>query len=318
VMDIDDEMMENVRKGDILALDFKQIAEDAKRVLREKGFDITPLKELIEATVDEDKIRSSDRELYIVTYSVTDRKLLMLDAREIPEGEIGDMLLASAYFPAFKNRKLNGKRYMDGGGLNNVPINVLLEQGYKDILVIRIYGLGFDTEKIVEIPEDVHVFRVAPRQDLGGILEFDRKLARKNMTLGYYDAKRLLYGLEGRWYYIDAPQSEAYYFDRMMSELQMFRSYWPELDEKQIPENLTGYRVYTEWQFPMMAEGMGLKEDWTYKDLYLGVLEHIARKHRISRFQIYTVDQLKQRILRKMPEQRVFLCNPDSGSGDRR
>ncbi len=306
VMDVDDGMMESVRKGDILALDFKQIAEDAKRLLKEKGFDITPLKELIDSAVDEERIRSSRRELYIVTYSVTDRKLLMLDARDIPEGEIGDMLLASAYFPAFKNTKLKGKRYMDGGSLNNVPINVLLEQGYKDILVIRIYGLGFDTEKIVEIPEDVSVHRIAPRQDLGGILEFDRRQARKNIALGYYDAKRLLYGLQGKWYYIDAPKSEAYYFEKMMSELRMFRSYWPELDEAHIPRNLTGYRVYTEWQFPMMAEGMGLKEDWTYKDLYLGVLEHVARKHRISRFKIYTDDQLKQAILKKLPAQKLL------------
>ena len=70
-------------------------------------------RELIEETIDEEKIRSSDRELYITTYSVSDRRLLTVDVKEAPEGEIGDMLLASAYFPAFKNEKLNGTRYMD-------------------------------------------------------------------------------------------------------------------------------------------------------------------------------------------------------------
>ena len=201
---------------------------------------------------------------------------------------------------------MNGKRYMDGGSLNNVPINVLLEQGYQDIIVIRIYGIGFDSEKVVEIPENVEVHRIAPRQDLGGILEFDKKQAKKNMTLGYYDAKRLLYGLQGRWYYIDAPKSEAYYFDRMMAEIQGLKSYWPEINQDHVPENLEGYRVYTEWLFPIMAESMELKGNWTYKDLYLGVLEHVARKHRVNRFSIYTVDQLKQEILRKMPGQKIF------------
>ena len=194
---------------------------------------------------------------------------------------------------------------MDGGSLNNVPIDVLLDHGYQDIIVIRIYGLGFDSEKIVEIPDDVNVWRVAPRQDLGGILEFDRKLAKKNITLGYYDAKRLLYGLQGRWYYLDAPHSEAYYFDKMMTEIQMFRSYWPVLEKDEIPENLQGYRVYTEWLFPIMAEEMELKPGWTYKELYLGVLEHVARKHRISRFKIFTDDQLKQQILLHMGKDRV-------------
>ncbi len=134
VMDVDDDMMESVKKWDLKAIDLRQITEEAKRILKDKGFDITPLKQLIDSSIDEEKIRSSDREFYITTYSVTDHQLLTLEVNDIPEGEIGDMLLASAYFPAFKNQKLKGRRYMDGGGWNNVPVNVLLDQGYEDIL----------------------------------------------------------------------------------------------------------------------------------------------------------------------------------------
>ena len=299
VMDVDDDMMESVKKWDLKAIDLRQITEEAKRILKDKGFDITPLKQLIDSSIDEEKIRSSDRELYITTYSVTDHQLLTLEVNDIPEGEIGDMLLASAYFPAFKNQKLKGRRYMDGGGWNNVPVNVLLDQGYEDILVIRIYGLGFDSEKVTEIPDEVNVYHIAPRQDLGGILEFDKKQARKNMTLGYYDAKRLLYGLEGRWYYIDAPHSEAYYFDRMMSEIERFLSFWYQEKELFWSDELEGYRMYTEVVFPAMAKEMKLKENWTYKDFYLSMLECLARRKRINRFQIYTADQLRQQIIQK-------------------
>lgn len=299
VMDVDDDMMESVKKWDLKAIDLRQITEEAKRILKDKGFDITPLKQLIDSSIDEEKIRSSDREFYITTYSVTDHQLLTLEVNDIPEGEIGDMLLASAYFPAFKNQKLKGRRYMDGGGWNNVPVNVLLDQGYEDILVIRIYGLGFDSEKITEIPDEVNVYHIAPRQDLGGILEFDKKQARKNMTLGYYDAKRLLYGLEGRWYYIDAPHSEAYYFDRMMSEIERILSFWYQEKELFWSDELEGYRMYTEVVFPAMAKEMKLKENWTYKDFYLSMLECLARRKRINRFQIYTADQLRQQIIQK-------------------
>lgn len=299
VMDVDDDIIGSVRKLDLKAVNLRQVAEDAKRVLKEKGFDITPLKQLIESVVDEERIRTSGRELFITTYSITDRRLLTLNAREIPEGEIGDMLLASAYFSAFKNQKLNGKRYVDGGGWNNVPVNVLLEQGYEDILVIRIYGLGFDSERVTEIPEGTNVYHIAPRQDLGGILEFDKKKARKNMMLGYYDAKRLLYGLGGRWYYIDAPHSEEYYFEQMMGEMKELLSLWPEGEKGWEQEGLEGYRMYTEIIFPFMAKYMNLKENWNYKDLYLAVLETLARKKRISRFCIYTVEQLKNQIVER-------------------
>lgn len=300
VMDVEDDVIENVMKMDLKSLNFGSLINDAKRILKDKGFDITPLKELIEETIDEEKIRSSDRELYITTYSVSDRRLLTVDVKEAPEGEIGDMLLASAYFPAFKNEKLNGKRYMDGGGWNNVPTSILLEHDYKDIIIIRIYGLGFDSEKVTEIPEDCTVYHIAPRQDLGGILEFDKKRAKKNMMLGYYDAKRLLYGLYGKWYYIDAPNTEAYYFDKMMSELELMKAYiQPALDAESM-ENLEGYRNYTERIFPAAAVELKLKEDWDYKDLYIAILESIAKKMKINRFQVYTVEELVRLIQMKL------------------
>lgn len=299
VIDVDDDVIETVKKLDLKSLDLVKVAEDAKKILKDKGLDITPLKNLIESVVDEDKIRSSDRELYLTTYSVTDRELLVLNAKDIPDGEIGDMLLASAYFPAFRNDKLGGKRYLDGGGWNNVPINILLEHDYKDILVIRIYGLGYDSERTTEIPEDVHVTHIAPRQDLGGILEFDRTRARKNMTLGYYDAKRVLYGLEGRWYYLYAPESDVYYFERFLTEIEEFTRCGLLPMPEQIPEELSGYRIYTEQVFPFLAQRMKLKKNWTYKELYLSFLEDTARSFRISRFHIYTSAELKQKINEK-------------------
>ena len=299
VIDVDDDVIETVKKLDLKSLDLVKVAEDAKRILKDKGLDITPLKNLIESVVDEDKIRSSDRELYLTTYSVTDRELLVLNAKDIPDGEIGDMLLASAYFPAFRNDKLGGKRYLDGGGWNNVPINILLEHDYKDILVIRIYGLGYDSERTTEIPEDVHVTHIAPRQDLGGILEFDRTRARKNMTLGYYDAKRVLYGLEGRWYYLYAPESDVYYFERFLTEIEEFTRCGLLPMPEQIQEELSGYRIYTEQVFPFLAQRMKLKKNWTYKELYLSFLEDTARSFRISRFHIYTPAELKQKINEK-------------------
>lgn len=299
VIDVDDDVIETVKKLDLKSLDLVKVAEDAKKILKDKGLDITPLKNLIESVVNEDKIRSSDRELYLTTYSVTDRELLVLNAKDIPDGEIGDMLLASAYFPAFRNDKLGGKRYLDGGGWNNVPINILLEHDYKDILVIRIYGLGYDSERTTEIPEDVHVTHIAPRQDLGGILEFDRTRARKNMTLGYYDAKRVLYGLEGRWYYLYAPESDVYYFERFLTEIEEFTRCGLLPMPEQIPEELSGYRVYTEQVFPFLAQRMKLKKNWTYKELYLSFLENTARSFRISRFHIYTPVELKQKINEK-------------------
>ena len=231
VMDVDDQLMDQLKKfsirnlSSLTSLNVGELISGAKRLLKDGGFDIAPLKGLIDDVVDEEKIRSSDRELYVVTYSLSDRQPLIANVKEAPEGTISDMLMASAYLIGFRQEKLGGKYYMDGGGINNVPVDVLIDKGYKDIIVLRIYGYGIDTEKKLEIPEDVSIYHVAPRQDLGGILEFDRKRARRNMLLGYFDSKRMLYGLAGRVYYINAPEGETYYFDKMMTEIHVLLSY---------------------------------------------------------------------------------------------
>lgn len=301
VMSVSNETMEALKKKDFKSLNLQELIARGFQLVKEGGFDITPLKNLIADVVgDEEKIVNSNRELYSVTYSVSDRKELVVDLRKGEMGTVKDMLLASAYFLAFKNEKLGGKRYMDGGGFNNVPLDVLIDHGYEDIIVIRIYGWGFDKERVVKIPDGFNVYHIAPRQDLGGILEFDKKQARKNLTLGYYDAKRFLYDLAGRIYYIDAPKTEPYYFDKMMSEMELLKLYIKDMTGADGLEALSGYRAFTETLFPKLAVDFKLKEGWNYKDMYLGLLEDLAKRLKVKRFRIYTVEELLLEIRRKI------------------
>ncbi len=299
VMDIDDGVMAGVRSRDLKAVDMKLLTEEIKRVLHDRGLDITPLRELIANTVDEERLRGSGRELYVTTYSVSDRQLLTVSVRDIQPGAVGDMLMASAYLPVFKREELGGRKYLDGGGWNNVPLDVLLDHGYRDIIVVRIYGLGFDSEKVTEIPEDVEVGHIAPRQNLGGILEFEKKRVRKNMKLGYFDGLRFLYGLKGRWYYLDAPEDEAWYLDRLVRETGLWRTQLPPELEAVLTEGeqeLPGYRYYMEVLYPTMARHWKLKPGWDYRELYLTLLEQAARRRRISRFRVYTPQELTEKL----------------------
>ena len=126
VMDVDDTWMEQLfdgehRIGEILA--------EAGRILTERGVDITPLKNLIQKNIDEEKIRMSGKEFCILTFSLTDFKELDLSISDIPEGKLKDYLLASAYLIGFRNEKMDGRRYIDGGVVNNVPLGSLVETG---------------------------------------------------------------------------------------------------------------------------------------------------------------------------------------------
>lgn len=136
---------------------------------------------------------------------------------DIEDGLLEDFLLASAYLIGFKNEPLHGKKYTDGGIANNVPVNSLLERGYENLIVVRIHGPGW--EQRVKFPEDGTFCEVSPRVKLGSILEFSAKRSRQNLTIGYYDMKRMLYGLEGRIYYLEQTHEEEYY-SRLLEPLK--------------------------------------------------------------------------------------------------
>ena len=299
----------NMNTGSIL-----ETAEEIKKLIKDRGVDITPLKKLLHETVDEEKIRNSHCELFATTFSVSDMKLLNIDVKSASEGKMEEILLASAFFPVFKTEKLSGKLYTDGGGFNNVPLDVLVDRGYQDVIVVRIYGPGYDREKKVKIPEGTNIYHIAPREELGGVLEFDKKRSRKNMALGYLEASRLLYGLDGRRYYIYAPYEEPYYFDRMMSELELLKIYLEAVLDEEALAYLDGYRFYTENVFPELAGELKLKPDWDYKDMYLAILEELAVTFKISRYRVYKADELAGEIHKSLlkADGRLPLAGEDS------
>ena len=89
-----------------------------------------------------------------------------------------------------------------------------VDRGYEDIIVIRIFGIG--REKRVRIPENTRILTIEPRVDLGNIMDFNSKKSIRNMKIGYYDAKRMLYGLKGRIYYIEENHEECYYLNQLL------------------------------------------------------------------------------------------------------
>lgn len=272
------------------------------------GMDITPLRRLIEENIDEEVIRSSPMDFYSCTYSLTDRKELNVDMKTVPEGQMKDMLLASAYLPGFKNEKLHGKTYVDGGATNVLPMDVLLEHGYQDLILLRIFGVG--REKRVSIPEGVSVTEIAPDVNLGSTLQFDAARSRRNMRLGYYDALRVIYGLQGKIYYVEQTREECYYLKQLVQAKPEVRAALLEAYElDRSPEQ--EMRSFVELLLPLLAVELKLPKDWNYSSLYLAILETAARHCKVHRYRVYTVQQLLEETKRKIRENGIPEGMPD-------
>ena len=248
-----------------------EVISEMKKRLSDGGIDITPLKNLIHEMVDEKKIRESGMEFCLLTFSISDMKELDLSIHDIPEGLLEDFLLASAYLIGFKNEKLHGRTYVDGGVINNVPTGSLVKRGYKNLIQIRIYGPG--REPRVKLSEDTTMYEIAPRVKLGSIIEFYGKRSRQNLKIGYYDAKRMIYGLAGTIYYIEQTRKEWYY-EKILSGLS-------EIEKAEI------------------AFVLKLSHGFSDETLYMAMLEASAKLLHVPKYQIYTVQALEEAVYRR-------------------
>lgn len=286
VFEADDVRLKKLYDGELSGADLKELLKDFFEVIKEGGLDIEPLRRLLSKWVDEEKIKASGKKLFLVTYSLTDKKEMDIDADTLEAGKLKDMLLASAYVPLFRREKLDGKAYVDGSVHNIVPISSLLERGYRDIIVIRIYGVGI--EKRMKLPEDANIITIAPREKLGGVLQFDAEQSKKDMLLGYFDGMRMLYGLAGEKYYIDRQWSETQAYFALQSLMKVY-----------LKEETVSLREINERLLPKLAKKLRAK-DCDYFGLLLHFLEQMAEEAGISPFCIRTEEEFLSEIAEKL------------------
>lgn len=268
-------------KEDIISL-----TEKLKSLISDRGFDITPFKNLLNDYIDEEKIRASDIDFGLVTINLTDLKPIEIFIEDIPKGELKDYLLASAYLPAFKKEKLGGKRYLDGGFYDNLPFKLLKSKGYKELIIVRTHAKGF-TRRISSY--DLNTIIISPSDDIGSTYSFESDKAKRNIELGYFDGLKAIKGLKGFRYYIDSDKDEDYFLGRLFSisneQIKNMRSL---VKTPGIPDR----RVFFEYIIPKLASAMGLSKDFSYEDFMISLMEKRAEACHLERFKIYKYDEL--------------------------
>ncbi len=176
----------------------EEIAKLIKVTINSGGLDITPLKQLLNTTVNEEKIRKSSMEFGFVTFSMTDLKPVSIFKEEVPEGQMIDYLLASAAFPAFQPLEIEGKKFIDGGVYDNIPISLMLEKGIYDVISIDVSGMGL-VRKVKN--KDLNMIQIKNSEHLGPTLGFSIEGAKRNIEIGYYDTMKTFGKYKGKYYY---------------------------------------------------------------------------------------------------------------------
>ena len=273
----DEETMAPLLKGefslrDIHSLqDVSDLLKKAFDVVRSGGLDTAPLRSWIAEVIDPEALKNSPVQLYVTTINITDREAQEVHIQEVPVDEIHNMLLASAYHPTFKQEKLGGKNYADGGFFDSLPLHALTETGHRQIIAVHMPGMGI--ERRYKVPEDTVIIDLQLRATLEPL---------RDMKIGYYDALRTLYGLIGETYYIDPMLTEQEALDLLLAQPDM----------RALSGNLAHF---LEEDLPEMAKKAGAKAQ-NYNEYLRVYLEQRAAEKGLEVYHVYTAKEMLDKL----------------------
>jgi hypothetical protein len=186
VLDIDDLSPEEIN--------YKELG---KLLVEKKGLSYRNLEKLLTEVISEEKIRAAGVDFGLVTVRYPLMQPVQLFVDQIEEGKLIDYLLASAAcFPAMKKHEIDGEKYIDGGYYDNLPIDLAIARGAREIVAVDLEAVGVMRKE--KRRPDVSVITVKSEWPLGPMLIFDREQAKRNMKQGYADTLKAFGKSEGK------------------------------------------------------------------------------------------------------------------------
>lgn len=162
------------------------------------GLDVPALEKTIKDNFKPDLFFNSPVDYGLVTMKVPSMKMVKLTKKNLTKENLPDYLLASAAcFPAFKLKNINNEMYLDGGYLDNLPIDLALEMGADEVIAVHLKAAG----RVRKLPKtSVPIKVISPRNDIGNFLVMEKQRARKAIKYGYNDTMKAFGKLAGDRY----------------------------------------------------------------------------------------------------------------------
>lgn len=169
-----------------------------KEFVTEGGMDITNLEQALDKFFNSDRFFQSSIDFGLVVYNLSQFKEEFLTKKDLNSQNVKDYIIASATcYPAFKIKKINNEKYIDGGFYDNLPINLAIDLGADRIIAIDLKAPGIK-QKIKD--ENKEIINIKPNNNIGNFLKFDKCTSRRNIKYGYNDAMKTFGKLIGKKY----------------------------------------------------------------------------------------------------------------------
>lgn len=265
-----------------------------KKVLKEGGMDTSELEEIINQALNKRKFFSSKINYGLITYNLTDKKPVVITKATINKDSFSNYLVASAScFPAFKEKIINQKKYIDGGYYDNLPINLAIDLGATEIIAVDLNAPGIKQQP----KEKIKTTTIKPRNKLTSFLYFQEKATIKSIKYGYNDTMKAFHKLEGNKYTFKKNNLEKnlrLYLDTYLHILNKILKYKKAIHAF---EKIIKIDISTDKE---------LKKELLEK-LFTRIMENLAKSFDLDDSAIYTTKSFNNNLKRKLNN---YLKNP--------
>ena len=271
---------------DVEATTKKEIIKMYGKQIIKGGMDVTKLDELIHKTINVKRFYNSKINFGLVTLNLTNHKAEELEKKDIDKDKMADYLIASAScFPAFKQKDIEGMKYVDGGYHDNLPINLAIKMGATEIICVDLRAPGRKKEtKNKNIP----IITISPNNKLSNFLDFNTEVVKRNIAYGYNDTMKVFNKLEGR----------KYTFKK--NSLKKNSNDYEDCYNYILKKILSNKKIET--QFNKIIENLDLVEEKKElkTNLFQIIVESTAKKLKLDDTKIYSMKKFNKILIKKI------------------
>ncbi len=186
-----------IKKGVTLAIGSKTLEVVRKhmpKLLEQGNVPTDGAIDIINRYMDMERLKRTEISCYVACTEIIEFKAEYFKINDYDEQTAKDMLLASASLPMiYESAEILGKKYIDGGLVDNIPIKPLYDEGCDIIITVllskeaKIERNKFPNAKIIAItPSEIE------SKVLEGFLNLDEAAKNRRIDTGYEDTKNLL------------------------------------------------------------------------------------------------------------------------------
>ena len=161
------------------------------------GMDIKKIEGIIRKAINMKRFYKSDIDYGLITYNFSTKKPLVISKKDISKDKLVDYLMASATcYPAFQMKDIDGDKYIDGGFYDNLPVNLAIELGATEAIIVDLRAPG-----LKKLPKgNIKTTYIKPKNKISFFLDFNSEQAKINMNFGYNDTMKAFKRLDGDYF----------------------------------------------------------------------------------------------------------------------